>query len=164
VVLVDYFTTVLILGSLLAFVGGIIGYKLVSSRGSTVDSKSFTSRLGYLQDENMELKKYLKSLKGSLAQTKQGVTLDEGTEINEDAFDSTIQSLITKYSSMAPKNMQFLLRDPAIVNYLISEAKKHPEQTKEVLKHFIGKNGDASTNTNEQDSEQAGLELAAQGA
>lgn len=157
--MLDYFTTVLILGSLLAVVGGSIGYKLVSTRGQSVDSKSFSSRLSYLQEENQELKKYLRSVKGTIAQTKQGPTIDEGTEISEDTFDNTIKSLIGKYASMVPKNMQFLLQDPAIVDFLISEAKKHPEQTKEVLKHFISKNGNVTAGTSGTESQQQGAEL-----
>jgi len=138
----DLLTIVLILGVLVAVVGGAIGLKLVSNKGHTVESNVFESRLSILQDENGELKKYLKSVKGALAQTKQGATLDEGETISEDGFDGTITSLVGKYSNMLPKNLQFLARDPAIVSFLISEAKKNPEQAKEVLKHFISKNGD----------------------
>jgi len=154
----DLITVVLILG-IISVVGGVIfGLKVVSQRGSTVESKSFSSRLGYLNDENGELKKYLKSLKGQLAQTKQGPTMDEGETITEEGFDSTIKSLIGKYASMAPKRFQFLLRDPAIVNFLISEAKKHPEQTKEVLSHFIGKNGNVDTTASSDESQQREVE------
>jgi len=135
---------VLILGSIGVILGGSIGFKLIATRGQRVDEKSFSSRLGYLQDENGELKKYLKSIKGQLAQTKQGATIDEGTEVSEEGFDSIIPSLVGKYAGMLPKNLQFLVRDPAIVSFLLSEAKKNPEQAKEVLKHFISKNGDAN--------------------
>jgi len=47
-----------------------------------------------------------------------------------------------------------LLNDPAIVSFLLEEAKKHPEQTKEVLKHFISKNGDAGKESSSSESEQ----------
>lgn len=133
----------LILGSIGVILGGSIGFKLIATRGQRVDEKSFSSRLGYLQEENGELKKYLRSVKGQLAQTKQGATLDEGVEVSEESFDSMIPSLVGKYAGMLPKNLQFLVRDPAIVSFLLSEAKKNPEQAKEVLKHFISKNGDA---------------------
>lgn len=137
--------TVLILGTIGVILGGTIGFKLVATRHQSVNEKSFSSRLNYLQDENGELRKYLKSVKGQLAQTKQGATLDEGTEVSEEGFDSMIPSLVGKYAGMLPKNLQFLVRDPAIVSFLLSEAKKNPEQAKEVLKHFIGKNGIANT-------------------
>lgn len=144
----------IVLGTIMAVIGGSIGYKLVSTRGESLESKTFNSRLGILQDENVELKKYLKSVKGHLAQTKQGATLEEGEVISEDGFDGTITSLIGKYSNMLPKNLQFLARDPAIVSFLISEAKKNPEQAKEVLKHFISKNGDANKGTGDAEREQ----------
>ena len=155
----DLFTTILILGSLLALVGGAIGFRLVSNKGKTVESESFTSRLGYLQDENKELRKYIKSAKGALAQTKQGATIDEGTEISEDGFDSIIPSLVGKYAGLLPKNLQFLVRDPAIVSFLLSEAKKNPEQAKEVLKHFISKNGNANTGASDAEREQQESEV-----
>lgn len=138
-------TIVLILGSIGVVLGGCIGFKLVATRGQRVDEKSFASRLNYLQDENGELKKYLRSVKSRMAQSKRGATLDEGTEISEESFDSMIPSLVGKYAGMLPKNLQFLVRDPAIVSFLLSEAKKNPEQAKEVLKHFISKSGDANT-------------------
>jgi len=143
-----------VMGTLMAITGGSIGYKLVTTRGDAVDSKSFNSRLGYLQDENSELKKYLKSMKGKINQQKQGPTLDEGESIDEGGFESAIPSLISKYASMAPKKFQFLLRDPAIVSFLVSEAKKNPEQAKEVLKHFIGGNGDANKESSDTQREQ----------
>lgn len=151
-------TTVLILGVLMAIIGGVIGFKLVSTRGQQVDEKSFSSRLSYLQDENGELRKYLKSLKGQLAITKRGATLDEGTEISEEGFDSMIPSLVGKYAGMLPKNLQFLVRDPAIVSFLLSEAKKNPEQAKEVLKHFMSKNGDVNEAGSSAERQQQALE------
>jgi len=100
------------------------------------------------------LKKYLKSNKGSLAQMKQGLTIEEGESIDEGNFDGVIKGLIGKYQHMCPPQFRFLLNDPAIVSFLLEEAKKHPEQTKEVLKHFISKNGDAGKESSGSESEQ----------
>jgi len=140
----DYFTTVLVLGSILAVVGGAIGLKLASRLGKGVDESTFNSRLGYLQEENKELKKYLKATKGTMSQLKQGVTLPEGADIenaDEGAVDGMIKGLIGKYGAMAPPQLRPFLQDPAIVNFLLTEAKKNPEVTKDILKNFIGKNG-----------------------
>lgn len=125
-----YLVAVVIVGLL----GGAIGLKLASRMGSSMERDQ-------LQEELKFLKGSLKVAKGTIGQQQQGPTLPEKTEITEEGFDGSIRYLISKYSNMAPKRFQFLLRDPAIVNFLISEAKKNPEQAKEVLSHFIGGNG-----------------------
>ena len=141
---IDFNTTVIILGSLVAVLGGAIGLKLASRLGKGVDETTFNSRLGYLQEENKELKKYLKANKGSLSQLKQGLTLPDGTEIegaDEGAVDGMIKGLMGKYAQMCPPQFRPFLQDPAIQGFLLSEAKKNPEMTKDILKNFIGKNG-----------------------
>jgi len=163
--MLDLFTTVLILGSIVTVIGGAIGYKLVSKKGTSMENGVFNDRLQLLQDENKELKKYLKSNKGTLAQLKQGLTLPEGETLDGDNFDGVIKGLIGKYQHMCPPQFRFLLNDPAIVSFLLEEAKKHPEQTKEVLKHFISKNGDAGKESGSAESESEKLEaLTAEGA
>jgi len=134
-------SNVLILGSIMAVVGGSIGLLMVRKWGGSMNNRVFNDRLELLQDENKELKKYLKSNKGALAQLKQGLTLDEDVNLDEGNFDGAIKGLIGKYQHLCPPQFRFLLNDPAIVSFLLEEAKKHPEQTKEVLKHFISKNG-----------------------
>jgi len=119
---------------IVGLLGGAIGLKLASRMGSSMERDQ-------LQDEVKFLKGSLKVSKGTIGQQQQGPTLPEGTEITEQGMDGMIRNLISKYSNMAPKRFQFLLRDPAIVNFLISEAKKNPDQAKEVLSHFIGGNG-----------------------
>ncbi len=136
-------SNVLILGSIVALMGGCIGLLLVRKWGKSMNNQVFNDRLGLLQDENQELKKYLKSNKGALAQLKQGLTIPEGESIDGDSFDGVIKGLIGKYQHLCPPQLRPLLNDPAIVSFLLEEAKKHPEQTKDLLKHFIGKNGDA---------------------
>jgi len=145
----DLNTTILILGSIMTVIGGAIGLKLAASRGKSMSNDSFQSRLGILQAENKELKKYLSSVKGTLAQTKQGLTLPEGTDLeNQDSgFDNIIKGLIGKYSSMVPPQLRPFLQDPAVINFLLSEAKKNPEQTKEILKNFISNNGSVTKST-----------------
>ncbi len=161
----DFFTTVLILGSMLVLVGGAIGYRLVSKKGQSMENGVFNDRLGLLQDENKELKKYLKSTKGAVGQLKKGLTIDEGESLDEDNFDGVIKGLIGKYQHMCPPQFRFLLNDPTIVSFLLEEAKKHPEQTKEVLKHFISKNGDVGKESSSEESQQHQLEeLTAEGA
>jgi len=163
--MLDFFTTVLILGSIVTVIGGAIGFKLVASRGKSMENGVFNDRLGLLQDENKELKKYLKSNKGSLAQLKQGLTLEDGESIDEGNFDGAIKGLIGKYQHMCPPQFRFLLNDPAIVNFLLSEAKKNPEQTKEVLKHFISSKGDDGKESGSTESKSEQLEaLTAEGA
>ena len=147
-------SNVLILGSIVALMGGSIGLFLVRKWGKSMSNQVFNDRLGLLQDENKELKKYLKSNKGALAQMKQGLTLEEGQEIDEGNFDGAIKGLIGKYQHMCPPQFRFLLNDPAIVSFLLDEAKKHPEQTKEVLKHFISKNGEIGKESSSDESEQ----------
>jgi len=119
----------LVIGITVAIFGGAIGLKLASRMGSSMEREQLNETVDFLQKE-------LKKTKGTLGQTKQGVTVPE-TELNEGSFDGIIRNLISKYSSMAPKQFQFLLQDPAIVSFLISEAKKNPDQAKEVLKHFM---------------------------
>lgn len=131
---IDITIVYLVVGVIVAILGGAIGLKLASRMGSNMEREQLTDTVGFLQKE-------LKKSKGTIGQQQQGPTVPEGTELNEDNFDGIIRGLISKYSGMAPKRFQFLLQDPAIVNFLISEAKKNPEQTKEVLKHFIGGNG-----------------------
>jgi len=162
--MLDFFTTVLILGSIVTVIGGAIGFKLVASRGKSMENGVFNDRLGLLQDENKELKKYLKSNKGSLAQLKQGLTIPEGEEINEGNFDGVIKGLIGKYQHMCPPQFRFLLNDPAIVSFLLEEAKKHPEQTKDVLKHFISKNGDGKESSSAESKQEQLETLLAEGA
>jgi len=147
-------SNVLILGSIVALMGGSIGLFLVRKWGASMSNRVFNDRLELLQDENKELKKYLKSNKGALAQMKQGLTLEEGQEIDEGNFDGAIKGLIGKYQHMCPPQFRFLLNDPAIVSFLLDEAKKHPEQTKEVLKHFISKNGEIGKESSSDESEQ----------
>jgi len=144
-IIVDWTWT--ILGSIVAVLGGSIGLKLASSKGKSISQQSFTDQLGILQDENKQLKNYLKSVKGTVAQMKQGLQLPDNTnldQIDENGSDGLIKGLIAKYSSMAPPQLRPILQDPAIVGFLLEEAKKHPEQTKEVLKHFINTNGSVS--------------------
>jgi len=141
---IDFNTTVIILGSLVAVIGGAIGLKLASRLGKGVDEQTFNSRLGFLMEENKELKKYLKQNKGSLAQLKQGLTLPDGSDVesaDEGAVDGMIKGLMGKYAQMCPPQFRPFLQDPAIQNFLLSEAKKNPEMTKDILKNFIGKNG-----------------------
>ena len=147
-------SNVLILGSIVALMGGSIGLFLVRKWGASMSNRVFNDRLELLQDENKELKKYLKSNKGALAQMKQGLTLEEGQEIDEGNFDGAIKGLIGKYQHMCPPQFRFLLNDPAIVSFLLDEAKKHPEQTKEVLKHFISKNGEIGKESSSDESQQ----------
>jgi len=158
-------SNVLILGSIMAVIGGSIGLLVVRKWGGSMNNRVFNDRLELLQDENKELKKYLKSNKGTLAQMKQGLTLEEGQSIDEGSFDGAIKGLIGKYQHMCPPQFRFLLNDPAIVSFLLEEAKKHPEQTKEVLKHFISKNGDAGKESGSTESQSDQLEqLTAEGA
>jgi len=152
---------VLILGSIVAVMGGSIGLFLVRKWGASMSNRVFNDRLELLQDENKELKKYLKSNKGALSQLKQGLTIPEGESIDEGNFDGAIKGLIGKYQHMCPPQFRFLLNDPAIVSFLLEEAKKHPEQTKEVLKHFISKNGDAGKESSSDQSKQEQLEMLA---
>jgi len=124
----------LVIGIIVSILGGAIGLKLSSRMGSSMERDQLTESVEFLETE-------LKKSKGLVGEQKRGPSLPEDTKLDESTFDGIIRNLITKYSSMAPKRFQFLLQDPAIVNYLISEAKKNPEQAKEVLKHFIGGNG-----------------------
>jgi len=157
-------SNVLILGSIMAVVGGSIGLLMVRKWGGSMNNRVFNDRLELLQDENKELKKYLKSNKGALAQLKQGLTLDEDVNLDEGNFDGAIKGLIGKYQHLCPPQFRFLLNDPAIVSFLLEEAKKHPEQTKEVLKHFISKNGvgkESSSDESESDYAQVSAEYGA---
>jgi len=156
-------SNVLILGSIMAVMGGSIGLLMVRKWGGSMNNRVFNDRLELLQDENKELKKYLKSNKGTLAQMKQGLTLEDGEAIDEGNFDGAIKGLIGKYQHMCPPQFRFLLNDPAIVSFLLEEAKKHPEQTKEVLKHFISKNGDAGKESSSDQSGATFEAIAAQG-
>lgn len=97
--------------------------------GSSMERNQLNETVDFLQKE-------LKKTKGMFGETKRGITVPD-IELNEGSFDGVIRNLITKYSGMAPKQFQFLLQDPAIVNFLISEAKKNPKQAKEVLSHFM---------------------------
>jgi len=162
--MVEFFTTVLILGTIVAVIGGAIGLKLASKMGSSMENGIFNDRLQLLQDENKELKKYLKSQKGSLAQLKQGLTIEDSEPLEEGNFDGIIKGLIGKYQHMCPPQFRFLLNDPAIVNFLLSEAKKNPEQTKEVLKHFISKNGDVGKESGSNQSDEQAETIRLEGA
>lgn len=146
-------SNVLILGSIVALMGGSIGLFLVRKWGKSMSNQVFHDRLGLLQDENKELKKYLKSNKGALSQLKQGLTIPEGESLDGGNFDSVITGLIGKYQHLCPPQLRPLLNDPAIVSFLLSQAKEHPEQTKEVLKHFISKNGNAGKESGSDESE-----------
>lgn len=144
---IDLYTTTLILGVIVALIGGSIGYKLVATRGKSISSTIFNERLGLVMEQNKELKKALASAKGSLGQMKEGLTLPNDTDLEKmdsSGFNGVIKGLIGKYSNMVPPQLRPFLQDPAIVNFLLEEAKKHPEQTKEVLKHFISNNGSVS--------------------
>jgi len=166
-VVLDLFTTVLILGSIVTIIGGAIGLKVASRMGRRIDEESFNSRLSYLNDENKELKKYLKSTKGSMAQLKQGLTLPEGADIenaDEGAMDGMIKGLMGKYAQMCPPQFRPFLQDPAIQNFLLSEAKKNPEMTKDILKNFIGKNGKVGQESGSEQSKQELEALYAEGA
>jgi len=155
-------TNVLILGSLMALMGGSIGLFLVRKWGKSMSNQVFNDRLGLLQDENKELKKYLKSNKGALSQLKQGLTIPDGESIDGDV-GGVITGLIGKYQHLCPPQLRPLLNDPAIVSFLLEQAKEHPEQTKQVLKHFISKTGDAGKESGSIESEQLSM-LATEGA
>ena len=165
--MVEFYTTVLILGTIVAVIGGAIGLKLASKMGSSMEDGIFNDRLQLLKDENKELKKYLKSNKGSLAQLKQGLTLDDGVNVenaDEGAVDGMIKGLMGKYAQMCPPQFRPFLQDPAIQNFLLSEAKKNPEQTKEILKQFIGKNGVIGKESSSIESEQSAQIITEDGA
>lgn len=156
--IVDFYTTTLILGIMLALIGGSIGYKLVSSRGKSMTANIFNERLALVMDQNKELKYALKISRGTVGQMKEGVTLPDGTNLenlqNNGGFDGIIKGLISKYSSMAPPQLRPFLQDPAIVGFLLEEAKKNPEQTKEILKHFMSNNGKIGTGGSSDESQQ----------
>jgi len=144
---IDFYTTVLVLGIISVVIGGAIGLKLVSRRGKSMTIDIFNERLDLLQQQNKELKNGLRIARGTTAQMKEGITLPEGADIDQadmGAVDGMIKGLISKYSSMAPPQLRPFLQDPAIVGFLLEEAKKNPEQTKEILKQFIGRNGSVS--------------------
>lgn len=136
----------LIIGILLTFFGGAIGLKLASRMGSSMERNQLNETVEFLQKE-------LKKTKGTLGETKRGISVPD-IELNEGSFDGVIRNLITKYSGMAPKQFQFLLQDPAIVNFLISEAKKNPEQAKEVLSHFMTGKDLANQGTSDTETKQ----------
>jgi len=125
-----YLVAVVIIGLL----GGAIGLKLASRMGSSMENDQLNETVEFL-------KKELKSANGTIGEQKRGITLPQDTKINESSMDGIIRNLISKYSSMAPKKYQFLLQDPAIINFLISQAKQNPKEAKEVLSHFIGGDG-----------------------
>ena len=60
--------------------------------------------------------------KGTVAQMKQGLTIDEDLPIDEGNFDGVIKGLIGKYQHMCPPQLRPILQDPAIVSFLLSEA------------------------------------------
>jgi len=155
-------SNVLVLGSIVALMGGSIGLFLVRKWGKSMSNQVFNDRLGLLQDENKELKKYLKSNKGALSQLKQGLTIPDGESIDGDV-GGVITGLIGKYQHLCPPQLRPLLNDPAIVSFLLEQAKEHPEQTKQVLKHFISKSGDAGKESGSGEPEQLQL-LSAEGA
>jgi len=153
-IIVDW--TITILGSLVAIIGGAIGLKLASGRGKSISEDVFHDRLRILQEENKDLKNHLKRQIGTVSQMKQGLTLPDGTNLEEQkegGFDGIIKGLIGKYSSMAPPQLRPFLQDPAIVGFLLEEAKKNPEQTKEVLKHFMNTNGKIGPQSSSNESE-----------
>jgi len=155
-IIIDW--TYTILGSIVAVIGGAIGLKLASTRSNSISRQSFNDQLSILVDENKQLKTYLKSVKGTIAQMKQGLVLPQGTNIEEmdhNGFDGVIKGLIGKYSSMCPPQFRPLLQDPTIINFLLEEAKKHPEQTKEVLKHFISSNGSVNESSDGTESKKS---------
>jgi len=146
---------VLILGTILTVIGGAIGFKAVASRGKTISEDVFHDRLRILQEENRDLKNHLKRQIGTVSQMKQGLTIPDGTNLEEmdsGGFDGVIKGLIGKYAGMCPPQFRPILQDPAIVSGLLELAKSNPEQTKEVLKHFIGSNGKIGTQSSGQES------------
>lgn len=147
-------SNVLILGSLVAVIGGSMGLFLVRKWGSSMSNRVFNDRLDLLQDENRELKKYLKANKGALGQLKEGLTIPDDSVLEEGNFNGIITGLIGKYQNLCPPQFRFLLSDPAIVSFLLEEAKKHPEQTKEVLKHFMGKNSIGKESSGDESKQQ----------
>jgi len=159
--MVEFYTLVLILGTIVAVIGGAIGLKVASRMGKSMENSIFNDRLGLLQDENKELKKYLKSNKGALSQLKQGLTIPEGESIDGDV-GGVITGLIGKYQHLCPPQLRPLLNDPAIVSFLLEQAKEHPEQTKQVLKHFISKSGDAGKESSGGESESDYEQIAAE--
>lgn len=166
--MLDFYTTTLILGSIVAVIGGAIGLKLASSRGKSMTNDVFNERLQLLKDQNKELKQSVRVSNGIVGQMKQGLTLDDGFDLekmDDGAVNGVITGLISKYAQMAPPQLRPFLSDPAIVNFLLEQAKKNPEQTKEILKQFIGKNGKIATTTESDESKQEAIEAyAAEGA
>lgn len=166
--MVDFFTTVLILGIIMAIVGGAIGLMLASGRGKSMTTDIFNERLQLLRDHNKELKQSVRVSNGTVAQMKQGLTLDDSVDLEkleDGAVDGVITGLISKYAQMAPPQLRPFLSDPSIVNFLLDQAKKNPEQTKEILKQFIGKNGSIAKSTGTDESrEEAIAAYSAEGA
>lgn len=144
-----YLVAVVIIGLL----GGAIGLKLASRMGSSMERDQLNETVDFLNEE-------LKAAKGTIGEQKRGITLPDNTKVNKENMDGIIRNLISKYSSMAPKKYQFLLQDPAIINFLIAEAKKNPEQAKEVLSHFI--TGDQHANQGASDRESEDLTVISQ--
>lgn len=159
---------ILVLGTIMALTGGVIGLKLASGRGKSMTIDIFNERLDLLQQQNKELKNGLRIARGTTAQMKEGITLPEGADVDqadEGVMDGMIKGLISKYSGMAPPQLRPFLQDPAIVGFLLSEAKKNPEQTKEILKQFIGKNGSVTKSSDDSRNQQQELEaLSSEGA
>jgi len=165
---IDFYTTVLILGIISVVIGGVIGLVLAVRRGKSMTTDIFNERLELLQAQNKELKKNLQNYRGTIGQMKEGITLPKDTNLenaDEGTMDGMIKGLISKYSGMAPPQLRPFLQDPAIVGFLLSEAKKNPEQTKEILKQFIGNNGSVTKSSDGAATQEQQLEaLSAEGA
>jgi len=135
---------ILILGSLMTVVAGVIGVNFVRARG--VEPDYVNKKLRVYKDNIEELEIEVKHWKGKYHQKNQLPSIEGDFNLNDvNSTEALIKSILPAVSNILPRDLQGLARDPKIVEYAMKLYQEHPEQAKQLFSKFIKKNGRMET-------------------
>jgi len=150
---IDTNLTILLLGSLLAIIGGLGWGKWLALRGTSPD---------VLNEKIKRIQEEANHYRGIVSQQRGEFKIDSHHDINtDDGLVSIANSITPGILDLLPKDVQTqvkgLLNSPDVVDLLHEIYKKHPKEVKELLGGFLKTNGKSSS-TNEPTPEQLQLE------
>jgi len=130
--------TTVILGPIVAIMGGIVG--IIWAKNSKLNPKIVNSRIKHFEDRIDELEIDNKKLRGKIAQSKQIPSVQGDYNLdNIDGVESLIKSVLPHVKGILPKELQSLVDDPGAVKIALDLYKQNPDKAKNILNKFIKK-------------------------
>ena len=135
-----------IVGTVIAAIGGIVGYKWVTTRG--MDQKVLGKKIKIYEDVLNEYENELKHWKGKYNQSKQIEKVDGDYDLdNQSDVASLAKLVLPNILDLLPQDLkikaQGFLDNPELVDMAVKLYEKHPDEVKGLLAKFIKKRGTA---------------------